>query len=92
MPATARRAAAAARPTHHTPRAGCRYARSRARTPGEEVGQSLVLCRPGSSLSEVVAMLVASKVHRVYVVDEQERPVGVVTITDVLRKLVELTH
>ncbi len=56
------------------------------------MGQSLVLCRPDSSLLEVVGLLVRSKIHRVYVIDEQEKPVGIVTMTDVLRKVVELTH
>lgn len=69
-----------------------RYSRSKPRTPGEEVGQSLVLCRPDSTLLEVVALLVGSKIHRVYVIDDKEQPVGIVTMTDVLRKVVELTH
>lgn len=57
------------------------------RCAGDEVGQPLVLVSPGSLFSEVVGLLTRHRLHRVYVVDEGERPVGVVTCTDVLRRL-----
>lgn len=71
-----------------------RSARGRPRTPGEEVGQTLLLCRPSSTFAEVLEVLVGRGryVHRVYVVDEGERPIGVITCTDVLRKIMALCH
>lgn len=62
-----------------------RVARRRPRTPGEDVGQELVLCRRGSTLGEVINMLVKHRIHRVYVVDDEEKPIGIVTHTDILR-------
>lgn len=62
----------------------------RSTAPGAEVGQRLVLVRPDSTLSDAIAALVRHRLHRVYVVDDEERPVGVVTATDALRKLVQL--
>lgn len=35
-------------------------------------------------------MLLRHRIHRVYVVDSLERPIGIVTCTDVLRKVVEV--
>ncbi len=46
-----------------------------------------MLCRPDSTLAEVVGLLVAHKIHRVYVIDDKEQPAGIVTMTDVLRTL-----
>ncbi|KAI8472445.1 MAG: hypothetical protein J3K34DRAFT_467412 [Monoraphidium minutum] len=62
-----------------------RVARTRPRTPGEEVGQALVLVRPDTPFSDVVDRIVAHRIHRVYVIDEDEKPVGCATCTDVLR-------
>jgi CBS domain-containing protein len=45
---------------------------------------AVVTVAPDASLLAVMETLVQSKVHRVYVV-EHAKPVGVVTITDVLR-------
>lgn len=42
-------------------------------------------CRPSSTLKEVIRQLVDHNRHRVYVVDDSDRAVGVVTPTDVLR-------
>ena len=38
---------------------------------------------------DVVARLAAAGVHRIYLADERGRPTGVVTLTDVLRVLLE---
>lgn len=40
------------------------------------------------TVDTAVELLVASKLHRVYVLDDAERPISVVSITDVLRLLV----
>jgi hypothetical protein len=57
--------------------------------PGAEVGQALVTCGPGTRFGEALALLVRHRLHRVYVCDDSTAPVGVITLTDVLRKLVE---
>ncbi|GFH13702.1 uncharacterized protein HaLaN_09637 [Haematococcus lacustris] len=67
-----------------------RMARQRPRTPGEEVGQKLVLAKATTTLSEVMDLLVRYGIHRVYVVNEEEKPIGIVTHTDILRKLLQL--
>jgi len=56
--------------------------------PGAEVGQELITCSPDSSLAEVLDKLVHNRLHRVYICDENVAPVGVITLTDILRKLV----
>ena len=45
----------------------------------------VVSAQPGSTLREVIAMVVGSKVHRVFVTDAGGKPVGVVTLTDIIR-------
>lgn len=57
---------------------------------GEEVGQSLVLATPAHTFGDVLDLLVARRAHRVYVVDQEEVPLGIITCTDVLRKVVEV--
>eukprot|EP00963_Diacronema_lutheri_P007302 scaffold644_cov357-Pavlova_lutheri.AAC.1 len=49
----------------------------------------LVTCRPTDALEDVVSKLVCHRMHRVYVVDDQSAPVGCITLTDVLRLLVQ---
>lgn len=56
--------------------------------PGAEVGQMLITCSPDSTLAEVLDKLVHNRLHRVYVCDEFLSPCGVITLTDILRKLV----
>eukprot|EP00210_Caulerpa_lentillifera_P004411 g4208.t1 len=58
--------------------------------PGAEVGQHLCICSMKDSLIEVMALLNAGRVHRVFIVDEDTKPIGVITCTDILRKLVEV--
>jgi CBS domain containing-hemolysin-like protein len=41
-------------------------------------------------LTEILEKIVSHRIHRVYVVDEMERPVGLVTCTDVLRLIMKL--
>jgi len=59
-------------------------------TPGAGAGPGsatppVVTARPDETLLTLMASLVEGKAHRAYVVDEQGRPIGVVTLTDVLR-------
>lgn len=45
---------------------------------------SLVKCRETDSLDSVVKLLNFYRIHRVYVTDEEDKPVGIVAIKDVL--------
>jgi CBS domain-containing protein len=44
-----------------------------------------VTCEAHTPFRDVVARLAASGVHRIYVVDAQRKPTGVITLTDVLK-------
>jgi len=46
---------------------------------------------PNATIEDVLAAFAASCVHRMYVVDEQHRPLAVITLTDVLRLAVGTT-
>jgi CBS domain-containing protein len=49
------------------------------------VGQELVLATPSTTFAEVLDLVVGRRIHRVYVVDPDGKPVGCATCTDVLR-------
>lgn len=55
---------------------------------GADVGQTLITCSPESRFSEVLEKIVSNKLHRVYVCDDAFKPCGVITLTDILRRLV----
>ena len=55
---------------------------------GVEVGQTLWFLRPDSTLKDALGLLVTYRLHRAYVVDAWRRPVGVVSLTDLLKILV----
>lgn len=44
--------------------------------------------RPNSTLRQVLGLLAEHRLHRLHVIDECSRPVGMVTITDLLRVIV----
>ncbi|MEW5312122.1 MAG: hypothetical protein WDW38_003773 [Sanguina aurantia] len=67
-----------------------RCSRARPVTPGKEVGQRLVVVSPNSTLLEVLTLLEQHRLHRLYVVDAEDRPVGIITCTDVLRKVADM--
>jgi CBS domain-containing protein len=46
-----------------------------------------VTARPDASIRTLARMMIDAHVHRVIVVDEQDRPVGVVASTDLLAAL-----
>ncbi|KAK9831404.1 hypothetical protein WJX81_001860 [Elliptochloris bilobata] len=56
---------------------------------GCQVGQALVLATAQETFSEVLEKLVANRLHRLYVVDTELRPVGIVTLTDILRTVTQ---
>ena len=47
-----------------------------------------VVVQAGDSVAVVVQLLAESRLHQVYVVDTARRPVGVITLTDVIGALV----
>ena len=49
-----------------------------------------VTCRSSATLEQVVAMLAATKLHRIFVVDADERPVNVVSLRDVIASVVSV--
>jgi CBS domain-containing protein len=56
-----------------------------AKAPGGEVGQALVLAMQDDTFSDIVGRFVKHGIHRIYVVDDDCVPVGVVTCSDILR-------
>lgn len=53
-------------------------------TAGDEAAPSIQIHNTGT-LDVVIKKLVATKIHRLYVTHDQGKPVGVVTLTDILR-------
>jgi len=47
---------------------------------------ALVVCKPSSTLRQVIHMLVEQRVHRLWVVDDNHHMVGLVTLTDIVCK------
>jgi len=52
---------------------------------GGAVGQEIAAAAPDDALATMLARLVSRRLHRLYIVDGDRKPVGVVTLTDVLR-------
>lgn len=51
---------------------------------GEHMTADPVTVTPSTSIRELARMMLDASIHRVIVVDEQKRPIGVVSSTDVL--------
>lgn len=49
-------------------------------------------CNPDSSLRELLLLMSSNNLHRVHVLDDQRRPVSLITITDLLRVIVGATE
>lgn len=43
-----------------------------------------ITCKPDSTLQGVIHTLASKSIHRIYVVDEQDEVVGVITLRDVI--------
>lgn len=56
---------------------------------GPEFSNSAIGCKADTTFSEVVSLLTAKKIHRVWVV-ENDKPVGLVSTTDIMRVLTRL--
>lgn len=57
---------------------------------GPEFSKAAVRCKPTSTFDEVITLLSEKKIHRVWVVDEAEKPVGLVSTTDIMKALTRL--
>lgn len=66
-----------------------RAADRRRSTLGGDVGQTIAAAGPGDAVAAVLARMVARRVHRLYIVDSEGKPLGLVTLTDVLRVAVD---
>ena len=59
--------------------------------PTEKVGQFMtadpVTVSPGTTIGALAQMMMDAHIHRIIVVDQDERPVGVVSATDILAAL-----
>lgn len=49
-----------------------------------------ICCKFSSKFGEVLHKLAATKIHRIYVVDESEHPIGVISLDDIVSKVFEL--
>jgi len=49
-----------------------------------------IVCRPTDLIKTVITSLAFLKIHRLYVVDEKNRPIGVVSLGDILQKIMEV--
>jgi len=50
-----------------------------------------ICCKFNNTFAEVLHKLAATKIHRIYVVDASERPVGVISIDDIVSKVFDLS-
>ncbi|KAI9140654.1 hypothetical protein BKA69DRAFT_1125562 [Paraphysoderma sedebokerense] len=73
-----------------------RFLRLEERMVGEDIKhrerQLELVARRENTLWDVIQRMVNKRLHRVWVVDELERPVGVITLTDVLRTLFDFAR
>jgi len=51
---------------------------------------AVVFCRLNDSIAIVVKMLTYYHVHRVFIVDADSKPIGIISIHDVLKALVSV--
>ncbi|CAK0782562.1 hypothetical protein CVIRNUC_005774 [Coccomyxa viridis] len=59
---------------------------------GYKVGQELILATPDEKFTQILDKLVENHLHRLYIVDGANKPVGVVTLTDILRVVTDQSH
>lgn len=52
----------------------------------------LAVCRPDSTIDELIDVMLGSHVRRLPIVDEEDRLIGIVSLDDVLGALAELMH
>jgi len=59
---------------------------------GEKALDKPVCCKPSTTFGEVVAEVVATRTHRIYVVDENQLPIGVISLGDILEAIKHNSH
>lgn len=47
-------------------------------------------CTKKSKLSVIIANIISSRIHRLWIVDKIGRPIGIITLTDIMKALMEL--
>jgi CBS domain-containing protein len=47
---------------------------------------------PSGTISRIVGLLAATEYHRVYIVDQRHKPIGVVSLTDILKYVTAVNH
>jgi len=57
----------------------------------EFVHNKPIVVRPDDSLSHAITKCVENSIHRVFVVNEDHEPIGVLSLTDILRELLNKT-
>jgi len=50
----------------------------------------VISCHPTETIIHLIEKLSVLKIHRLYIVDEHHKPIGVISLGDLLSKIVEL--
>jgi len=50
---------------------------------------SVIVVTPNTEMKTVIGKLAAAKVHRVFIVDDKRRPLGVISVSDIVTRLVD---
>jgi len=54
----------------------------------EGMENSAITCTADATMEDIIRRLVKSRIHRIYVIDEQDRPVRVISLRNIIRKFV----
>ena len=65
------------------------YTSLTAKQPPEVLARGAVCCGPGTTLRELVALAAEHRAQRIFCVDEGRRPLGVVSLTSMIRMIVD---
>ena len=58
---------------------------SRSKT--NDIAHASIVAKPTDALGLVIRRMATSRIHRIFIVDAAHKPVGVVTLTDILSKM-----
>jgi CBS-domain-containing membrane protein len=47
-------------------------------------GRYPITCKSSSTLRDILPVICSEKIHRMYIVDEEEKPIGLVSLTDII--------
>ena len=59
---------------------------------GQNLVKSPVVCQYGEVLSSVIKKIGSNHVHRIYVVDNEGKPIGVISTTDIMKIIANNTE